>query len=72
MIAHSLNDASAAPIETTRPWPMAVLLGAAFLTLLMLSALAAAFFVSHWSAQADAANAEALVEHADRDMYRRC
>jgi PAS domain S-box-containing protein len=41
---------------------MAVLLGAAFLTLLVLSALASAFFVSHWNAQADAADAEAALE----------
>jgi PAS domain S-box-containing protein len=41
---------------------MAALLGAAFLTLLALSALSAAFFISHWSDQTDAADAEAELE----------
>jgi PAS domain S-box-containing protein len=58
---------NAVPVQE-RPWPMAVLLGAAFLTLLVLSALAAAFFVSHWSAEADASHAEAeLASRVARD-----
>jgi PAS domain S-box-containing protein len=63
-----VTDLPAAASTQERHWPMAVLLGAAFLTLLVLSALAAAFFVSHWSAEADAAHAETeLAARAARD-----
>ncbi len=47
---------------------MAALLGAAFLALLVLSALAAAFLDAHWSAESDHARAEAeLAARASRD-----